>query len=251
MEVHKDPQHVTHRKKWSEYLLDFLMLFLAVFLGFLAEYRLEHLIEHQREGKLVSSLLEDLKKDTTEISQVNYWIQYQKIMDGLGAEIEKSTSKRNNLSLYKWFSSMREFGNFKYHNRTIEQLKNGGNFRLITIANFSDSLIDYDALIISYLRDQEEQSKAIYQKLNFLQDKFVNAKYYYLRGTKERQLDSIYKAGPAFFQISKANKEYLFEYHNNLEFYKVMTGYRISTLYIMRRMANNLIESIKKNYEIN
>ena len=37
MEVHKHPHHVTHKKKWAEYLLEFFMLFLAVFLGFLAE----------------------------------------------------------------------------------------------------------------------------------------------------------------------------------------------------------------------
>ena len=35
MEVHH-PHHVTHKKKWSEYLLESFMLFLAVFLGFIA-----------------------------------------------------------------------------------------------------------------------------------------------------------------------------------------------------------------------
>ncbi len=30
MEVHKHPHHVTHKKKWGEYLLEFFMLFLAV-----------------------------------------------------------------------------------------------------------------------------------------------------------------------------------------------------------------------------
>ena len=28
MEVHKHPHHVTHKKKWPEYLLEFFMLFL-------------------------------------------------------------------------------------------------------------------------------------------------------------------------------------------------------------------------------
>src|SRR5205085_10193866 len=37
MEVHKHPHHVTHKKKWGEYLLEFLMLFLAVTMGFFAE----------------------------------------------------------------------------------------------------------------------------------------------------------------------------------------------------------------------
>jgi hypothetical protein len=42
MEVHKHPHHVAHKKKWSEYLLEFFMLFLAVFLGFIAENVREH-----------------------------------------------------------------------------------------------------------------------------------------------------------------------------------------------------------------
>ena len=47
MEVHKHPHHVTHKKKWGEYFLEFLMLFLAVFLGFIAENQREHIVEHQ------------------------------------------------------------------------------------------------------------------------------------------------------------------------------------------------------------
>src|SRR6478672_10217279 len=61
MEVHKHPHHVTHKKKWGEYLLEFLMLFLAVFLGFLAEYQLEHVIEKDREKEYMVTMLEDLK----------------------------------------------------------------------------------------------------------------------------------------------------------------------------------------------
>src|SRR2546430_3170722 len=37
MEVHKHPHHVTDKKKWGEYFLEFLMIFLAVTLGFFAE----------------------------------------------------------------------------------------------------------------------------------------------------------------------------------------------------------------------
>jgi len=36
MEVHHS-HHPTHRKKWSEYIIEFVMLFLAVFFGFIAE----------------------------------------------------------------------------------------------------------------------------------------------------------------------------------------------------------------------
>lgn len=248
MEVH----HHTHpghgKKTWKEYFWEFLMLFLAVFCGFLAEWQLEHVIEHQREEKLVASLLEDLKKDTVEILQVNIYERLQKMNDSLRSEIEKPSSKRNNLLMYKWFAKIRQYGNFEYHNRTIEQLKNGGNFRLIRKANLSDSLIDYDALIVSYLRDQEAQSKDIYQKLNFLQDKFVNSKYYSLKWKDESKLDSIYKVDPTFFKIPDRYNDDLFEYHNNLEFYAQMMNYRIRTLNNMKRKAKNLIELINKEY---
>ena len=38
MEVHKHPHHLTHKKKWTEYLLEFFMLFFAVFLGFVGRH---------------------------------------------------------------------------------------------------------------------------------------------------------------------------------------------------------------------
>src|SRR5205814_6953925 len=64
MEVHKHPHHVTHKKKWGEYLLEFLMLFLAVFLGFLAENFREHQLEKEKGRQYIQSLYEDLKADT-------------------------------------------------------------------------------------------------------------------------------------------------------------------------------------------
>ena len=63
MEVHKHPHHVTHKKKWGEYLLEFLMLFLAVFLGFVAENIRETSVEHDREKEYMITMLEDLKAD--------------------------------------------------------------------------------------------------------------------------------------------------------------------------------------------
>src|SRR3954453_1147352 len=67
MEVHKHPHHVTHKKKWGEYLLEFLMLFLAVFLGFVAENIREHAIEREREKELAVSFYDELKGDSSAI----------------------------------------------------------------------------------------------------------------------------------------------------------------------------------------
>ena len=69
MEVHKHPHHVTHKKKWGEYLLEFFMLFLAVFLGFVAENIREHNVERQREKEYIESLIADLKSDQQVLEQ--------------------------------------------------------------------------------------------------------------------------------------------------------------------------------------
>src|SRR3954466_470258 len=69
MEVHKHPHHVTHKKKWGEYLLEFFMLFFAVFLGFVAENIREHMVEKDRAKQYAKSLISDLQKDTSMINE--------------------------------------------------------------------------------------------------------------------------------------------------------------------------------------
>ena len=71
MEVHH-AHHPTHKKKISEYFLEFFMLFFAVTLGFFAENQREHYIEGQREIQYMESLIEDLAKDKYDLSQSKY-----------------------------------------------------------------------------------------------------------------------------------------------------------------------------------
>ena len=61
MEVHKHPHHVTHKKKWGEYLLEFLMIFLAVTLGFFAENMRETISDSHREKRFAQQLYSELK----------------------------------------------------------------------------------------------------------------------------------------------------------------------------------------------
>jgi hypothetical protein len=63
MEVHH-PHHPTHKKKWSEYLLEFFMLFFAVTLGFFAENIREHFVEKHKAIVSVQNLYKDLKEDS-------------------------------------------------------------------------------------------------------------------------------------------------------------------------------------------
>lgn len=227
------------------------MLFLAVFCGFLAENQREHFIEHQREKKYMHSLLEDLKQDTADlIRDTTSWLNRIKQIDTIRMELEKGTNERNLLLLYKKLSGMRNYNSFLYHDRTIGQLKNAGNFRLIRKRTIADSLIDYDATVNTVLKDQESQSNAIYQQLNFQQNKIINSKYFHLTTTPySSQLDSLYKTYPEVFGLTAPASE-IMQYYNDLEFYHRMSSYRIRAMKYLCQKAINIIELLKKEYHL-
>ena len=68
MEVHH-PHHPTHKKKWSEYIIEFVMLFAAVTLGFFAENLREHQIMSHRVEQNKITILKDLQADSINISR--------------------------------------------------------------------------------------------------------------------------------------------------------------------------------------
>ncbi len=249
MEVHHHPH--TEGKRLKHYLFEFFMLFLAVFCGFLAENQREHIVDNQREKKYAASLLEDLKKDTADLSNdIPFWETLLNTIDTLRTEIQKPPDQRNDLLLYKCARFMRFYNNFAYHDRTIDQLKNAGNFRLIRNAQISDLLIDYDATIRSELHDQEMQSNAIWQNLNFLQDHLFNSAFYKLYTYNDtRRLDSAAKSSLEMMRIRKGKDDDLFEYFNHLEYYRQINEYRYHTNKNLLHRAVTLIDMIQKVYD--
>ena len=62
MEVHH-PHHPTHKKKWSEYIIEFIVLFAAVTLGFFAENVREHMAEKEKKKELLLAVARDFETD--------------------------------------------------------------------------------------------------------------------------------------------------------------------------------------------
>lgn len=69
MEIHH-PHHPAHKKKWSEYILEFFMLFLAVTLGFFAENIREKMAEEEKSKQLIEVVAKDLKSDITQMKMI-------------------------------------------------------------------------------------------------------------------------------------------------------------------------------------
>ena len=69
MEVHHT-QHPTHKKKWSEYIIEFFMLFTAVTLGFFAENIREHLADENKAKELLHVVAKDLRSDLDQMKML-------------------------------------------------------------------------------------------------------------------------------------------------------------------------------------
>ena len=248
MEVHAHSH--TARKKWTHYFWEFLMLFLAVFCGFLAENQREHMIEHQREKKFAQTLLEDLINDTIGLkNNIPDWVEFVNHIDTIRSEIEKEPSARNALVLYRDAALLINNSTFTYHDRTVGQLKNAGNFRLLPKA-IADSLIEYDANIISSLKDLEDRYTIIYfQNREVLQQQLFNTKFYQYIDEPEK-LSAAAKLEPGIIELQKGKEEILFQYYNSLFSLRHQTAVRIRHLKRLLRRSTNLIEMIKNKYHL-
>ncbi len=156
MEVHAHTH--TPRKKWTHYLWEFLMLFLAVFCGFLAENQREHILEHQREKVLMKSMVKDLRTDTAMFSRTYRMItgmitHIDSLIPLLSSPGETAAAAKKIYGHDVWINL---YYKVIYTDRTIQQLKNSGNFRLIRKNNVSDALIAYDAFVRNYVIQMQD-----------------------------------------------------------------------------------------------
>ncbi|HEY9703489.1 MAG TPA: hypothetical protein V6C58_13650 [Allocoleopsis sp.] len=142
MEVH---HHTHHPKKWKEYFWEFFMLFLAVFCGFLAELQLEHYVEHQRERQYMVSMLEDLKSDTAMLSNnIQERLERVAMCDSLTLYFDKQIDQTLTGRVYFYARTASIPCNLFPSDRTVQQLKNSGNLRLIRNQAISNNIMLYD-----------------------------------------------------------------------------------------------------------
>jgi hypothetical protein len=171
MEAHH-PHHVTHKKKWTEYLLEFFMLFLAVFLGFLAENVRESNAEKAREKEYVSSMVDDLLQDSIKMQEfIPYVTELQAGLDTLVhlcSMYNKNTSDTRKM-YYAYHHYCRGWKDLKIYDKTLVQLKSSGNMRIIK-KSVADTLSKLDAGIQFYneqlLRLLDAQNNAVNMGMN-------------------------------------------------------------------------------------
>jgi hypothetical protein len=153
MEVHH-PHHPTHKKKWSEYIIEFVMLFAAVTLGFLAENLREHQIMNHRVEQNKIAILKDLQADSADIAAV--------------IAVEDSCIKRyNRINNYLYLAKTNKIN----QTQLIDSIKNTPQFIAYSTTlymNNSSFKNMQSSGLLSYLEDGElKNALANYYEVNF------------------------------------------------------------------------------------
>ncbi len=161
MEVHH-PHHPTHKKKWSEYIIEFVMLFFAVTLGFFAEnYREHQVIEHKTHQNLQSVIL-DLKKDSILIVERIYeYDKASKYLDTLNQYFLDYKNKKLSIDEYldKAISTLDNlnFGtSFYINNSSYKNTISSGSFSNIKSIELKRQISEYYEVYASKLYDNNK-----------------------------------------------------------------------------------------------
>lgn len=163
MEVHKHPHHVTHKKKWGEYFIEFLMIFLAVTLGFFAENIRENITDSHLEKKFAQQLYSELKDDSAAVAgKLTARHEKEKDMDYLSSYFRDSSLTSLPREFYPAYATSTYLINsyaFEPKDGILSQLRNSGSLRYFKNIALQKLIGDISVSInnVRYRNDQEYQ----------------------------------------------------------------------------------------------
>ncbi|NBO49303.1 MAG: hypothetical protein EBU80_06190 [Chitinophagia bacterium] len=158
MEVHH-PHHPTHKKKWSEYIVEFIMLFAAVTLGFFAENVREHQVIEQKTKQNLQSIVLDLSKDSLLIvERIREYENASKALDELNIIFLEYQSKKYTTDQYidkvLLMKKRTRFGaSFYMNNSSYKNTIASGSFSNIQSIELKRKIADYYEVYGAKLND--------------------------------------------------------------------------------------------------
>jgi hypothetical protein len=262
MEIHKHPHHITHKKKWAEYVLEFLMLFLAVFLGFVAENIRETSVEQEREKQYAKELYSEFFADSIAFSKkINARFDKERDCDYLYSYIKDSSLTNLPKKFYPAYTTVFYLINsytFEPKDGILSQLKSSGSLRYFKNATLQKLFGDISVAInnVRYRNEQEYQFFANPVKPFILQHydfkwvdnvRKMSANAYYLDLLNlYRNSDTLIKAD--ILNLPTFNRS---EASNMVMFYKTMlVSSRTLQMNDYIKVNAKILEALRKNYHL-
>ena len=252
MEVHHHAH--TSRKKWTHYFWEFLMLFLAVTAGFFVENQREHYIENKRAKKYAISLYNDLIKDSVILNSRIYWIEESNSKLDTLILLLSNPRKDTGYSDEIYELSGYAFGSlfFPPTTSTMNQLKSSGSVRYFHNSELIDNFSAYDSQLES-LKLVNETNSYIQEEMRKFLSQFINLKYIsrFSLVANSQEINYINPPIPeGSLKIYKTERNYLEQYANLCSLKQTDYNTKLSWLKGAKKMSENLIESLKKEYHL-
>jgi hypothetical protein len=239
-----------YSKRIKEYFIEFFMLFAAVTLGFFAENFREKMIESQNEREYMQTMIEDLKEDTARISaSIKSTERKVQGIDSLIRYIYKkpySDSDRR-MMYYLYRRYMGSATDVAFSKRTINQLINSGNLRIIKNMLISDSIVLYDINTERTIRQYSVYHDQYQQKAREISNKIFDS--YYLVDYNRENVASLLETtiSPKFLDD---DEKLLKEYANSIYGGKGVLAIYVLILKSQYTQAVNIIELLNKEYDL-
>ena len=247
MEVHHHPH--TERKKWTHYFFEFLMLFLAVFAGFLAENWREHIVERKREKEYIRSMIEDLNRDTTELSLDNSIrkeavLMYDSVITLLNKKNRTQFEQQRIYYLARMGLRLSPFP--KLNDRTYEQMKSSGNLRLIHEKEISDKITHYYFNIKGFSLNTDQTLLRLQSLIEIQGKVFDGAVFQQMINIKNFEINQP-EGYPA---LITEDKQILNELSVRIHYVLSILLYSQNFITELEKEASQLIEALKEEYHL-
>ncbi|MBS1919749.1 MAG: hypothetical protein JST17_05825 [Bacteroidetes bacterium] len=246
MEVHHHHHEPHSHKKWHHYFWEFFMLFLAVTLGFLVENMREHVVDHKKEMQYVRSYTEDMHDDMYQLdSLINYNRYRNNIMDSLTQILNTPDPDQYGKKLYYYARMLTLTFPFFSNDRTIQQLKNGGNLRLIKKQDVSNAMMDYDRKIrfVDNIRSREEDYVREY--VQWLEEVLDGRVFNEMMSSKFTM-----NLPPGNPQMLKKDKATILKFISKIHFLKAANSFSYISLVKAKQIAQKTLDIIKEEYHV-
>jgi hypothetical protein len=245
MEVHQH-SHTHGKKTWKNYFWEFLMLFLAVFCGFMAEYQLEHKIESDREKVYIKSMIEDLQTDTASLNKSIFLFAQQDICFDTVFNLFPALAKGYNHTLRTNLDRIIGYRDFFPTDKTMQQLKNSGNLRLIRNKKAVDGIVSYDALLKVYDKSLTTLD-IMFTKMFDISGEIIDQQFLELH-RQSMTAEAMEKTKNTY--LLKSDNASLGKYYNSIKAYRLLRQIVVRRMNTLHENATALVVLLKKEYDL-
>ena len=243
MEVHHAHSPVKE-KHFKHYFFEFLMLSLAITAGFFMENLREQMVEKKKGKEFIQSFTEDLKNDIYQLDSLTLYRQKRNIyIDSISFLLTDPDQYGKEIYYY---SRLLTFNyNFLANDRTIQQLKNAGNMRLIHDQKTSDLIMDYDHLIRIVDTQVPRELAYVLKYINWLEELF-DSRVYNTMGNPATGF-MMPSGNP---QLLDKNKIQLQKFMNDIYFLKSINNFLLKWFSALLTSAHHLLDYLYKEYHL-